>query len=118
MLEAGISLVATNLPSLNFLVSKQSLQSFAASIRSAVSLGSMQSQRSKTGTDDRTPYSKMQQNGSMASDVPVMRRVGESGEVTRGVDTFAMYDMKDMEEVREPGTAHVTSETKQQGSMV
>ena len=54
----------------------------------------------------------------MASDVPVMRRVGESGEVKRGVDTFAMYNMKHTEEVGEPGMAHATSETKQQDSMV
>ena len=50
MLEAGISLIATNLPSIYFLIRKESLQSFANSIRSRISLSSMRSQRSNSDT--------------------------------------------------------------------
>lgn len=54
----------------------------------------------------------------MASNVPVMRRDGESAEVARGADTFVMYDMKHTGEVSEPGRAHVSNEYKENGSMV
>lgn len=117
MLEAGISLIATNLPSLHFLVTKESLQSFAASIRSAISLNSLQSSQSKNGTEGRLQYSKMQKNGSMASDVPIVGRESENVEETSGVDTFAMYDMEAMEEVREPGKVYVRSDMRQQGDI-
>ena len=118
MLEAGISLIATSLPSLHFLVTKHSLHSFAANIRSAFSLSPLQSHRSNNGSEDQSRYLKMQQNGSMASDVPVVGRKREDWEGAGGVDTFAMYDMEHAVPVREPGVVHVRSELRQQGNIV
>ena len=118
MLEAGISLIATNLPSLHFLVTEKSLQPFAASIRTAVSFSSLRSQASKAGTGTRSPYSKVQQNGSKAPEVPVLRKGWENGGGLGTVDTFAMYDMERAVEVREPGLVHVACEMWQQGNVI
>lgn len=118
MLEAGISLIATNLPSLHFLVTEKSLQPFAASIRTAVSFSSLRSQASKAGTGTRSPYSKVQQNVSKAPEVPVLRKGWENGGGLGTVDTFAMYDMERAVEVREPGLVHVACEMWQQGNVI
>ncbi|KAF6225577.1 hypothetical protein HO133_009577 [Letharia lupina] len=118
MLEAGISLIATNLPSLHFLVTEKSLQPFAASIRTAVSFSSLRSQASKAGTGTRSAYSKVQQNGSKAPAVPVLRKGWENGGGLGTVDTFAMYDMERAVEVREPGLVHVACEMWQQGNAI
>lgn len=116
MLEAGISLIATNLPSIYFLVRKESLQSFADSIRSRVSLGSLPSQRSNSDSGDQALYLK-QQNRSKASHVSDTRRNWEGA-----VDatSFAMYDMKRTrtEVLKEPEPIHATGGRGKQGDMV
>lgn len=116
MLEAGISLIATNLPSIYFLIRKESLQSFANSIRSRVSLGSLPSQRSNSDTGDQALYSK-QQNRSKASHVSAARRDWEGVE---GASSFAMYDMKRTrtEGLKEPEVIHATGGRGKQGDMV
>ena len=93
MLEAGISLIATNLPSMYFVIKRESLQSFAASIRSRISLGSLRSQRSNSAAEDESSSSK-QRNGSTASHVPVAGRDLEHGKGAGGATSFAMYDLK------------------------
>ena len=118
MLEAGISLVATNLPSLHFLVTKKSLRSFAASIRSAVSLNSLQSHQSRNRPEKRSPYSKMQTNGSTASDIPVVGMERRDGKDSGGVNAFAMDDLEHAAEVTTPQVVHITSEMRQEIEMV
>lgn len=70
------------------------------------------------GSEGRLQYSKMQNNGSMASAVPVAARESANVEEASGVDTFAMYDMEPTVEVREPGKVYVRSDMRQQRSFV
>ena len=56
-------------------------------------------------------------SGSMASDVPVIRKEREEGKEA-GVDTFAMYDLEQAEPVTVPRGIHVRSEMRQEGDMV
>lgn len=65
LMEAGISIIATNLPSLHFLVTKKSVRSIVVSLRSQLSLKSNTSSRSKSGR--RTSYDEMKANNSSAS---------------------------------------------------
>lgn len=116
MLEAGISLIATNLPSMYFVIKKESLQSFASSIRSRISLGSLRSQRSNSGTEESS--CSKQRNGSTASHVPVAGRDLEHGKGPGGATSFAMYDMKHTVESKKPGVVQATGNIMQQGNMV
>ena len=112
MLEAGISLIATNLPSLYFLVKETSLHTLAARIRTAISLARARTGRSKVRMTDPSAYFRMQANGSVASDVPVMKREKEYGEGQEGTNTFARYDVENEIGVRRPGVIHVRDEIR------
>lgn len=116
MLEAGISLIATNLPSIYFLIRSESLQSFANSIRSRVSINSLRSQQSNSDTGDQALYSK-QQNRSKASNVSAARGDWEGVE---DATSFVMYDMKRTrtEGLKEPEAVHATGGRGKQGDMV
>ncbi|KAK4692511.1 hypothetical protein P7C71_g4716, partial [Lecanoromycetidae sp. Uapishka_2] len=115
MLEAGISLIATNLPSLNFLLSKKSLQSMIASVRSQISLGSIRSHESKKSQ----PYSKMGEHGSMSSHAPAVPAYNTSFNTEpKTVDSFAMHEYEDGLPLAEPGEIHVRSDIKQTDNMV
>ena len=116
MLEAGISLIATNLPSIYFLFSKESLQSFANSIRNVVSLDSLRSsQRSNSNTGDQSLYSK-KKNVSKASHVTTAAQ--KEWESFEGVNTFAMYEMKHGAEVNKLEAVHATGNMGDHGDMV
>lgn len=60
----------------------------------------------------------MPKDGSIASNVPVIRDDREKGEAEVGVDTFAMYDIEHAADIRAPGVVHVKSEIGQEGDMV
>ncbi|KAL8832008.1 MAG: hypothetical protein Q9191_000537 [Dirinaria sp. TL-2023a] len=110
MLEAGISIIATNLPSLHFLVTKKSVRSIVASLRSQLSLGSNASSRSKSRR--RTPYYEMKANNSSASQAPALHP--DSGMV----DTSVTHDTEPMPIPQEPDRIHVKSDIRQHDEMV
>ena len=89
-----------------FVIKKESLQSFASSIRSRISLGSLRSQRSNSGTEDCSK----QRNGSTASHVPVAGRDLEHGKGPGGATSLAMYDMKHTVKSKKPGVVQATGD--------
>ena len=92
LLEAGISLIATNLPSIYFLFKKESLQAFANRIRGVVSLDSLPSaHRSNSNTGGQSLYSK-KQNASKTSHVTAAAQ--KEWEALEGVNTFALIGME------------------------
>ncbi len=107
MLEANISLIATKLPSPHFVATKEPLYSLVASICRNVSLASIQSRRSESGTEAQFLYSKMLTEGSMWSDVQTIRDERDKGKAEAGFDTFTMYDTEHAAENRAPGVVHV-----------
>ena len=68
--------------------------------------------RSKVRMTDPSAYFRMQANGSVASDVPVMKREKEYGEGQEGTNTFARYDVENEIGVRRPGVIHVRDEIR------
>ena len=100
-----------------FVIKKESLQSFASSIRSRISLGSLRSQRSNRRTEDESSCSR-QRNGSTASHVPIAGRNLEHGKGPGGATSFAMYDMKHTVESKKPGVVQATGDIMQQGNLV
>lgn len=73
MIEAGLAIIAACLPTLQFLVRKVSLDSIVNSVRSALSLQSMRSQRPESRP--MGPYTNIQADSEVASTAPI---VGES----------------------------------------
>ena len=116
MLEAGISLIATNLPSIYFLFRKESLQSFANGMRNVVSLDSLRlSQRSNSDTGGQSLYSK-KKNASKTSHVTTAAK--KEWEALEGVNTFAMSDMKRGVRVKKPEAVHAAGNVGDHGDMV
>ena len=119
MLEAGISLIATNLPSIYFLARKESLQSFAASIRTRVSLSSLRSNEPNGGSDNQSTCSKQRNESTASHAPPIVGREWGNVEEAVGVTSFAMYDMERAGVgFEKPGAVHVAEDKKQQGNMI
>ncbi len=87
MLEAGLSLIAGCLPSVYIIFAKSSLESIIASIRSANSLHSIRSDRSR---GLKKPYENME-NASTTSHVqPLKQQVDNSSHI------YSAYEMDDV----------------------
>lgn len=110
MLEAGISIIATNLPSLHFLVTKKSVQSTIASLRSQLSLRSNTSSRSKSRCG--TSYYEMKANNSSASQSAALHPDSMT------VDTTVAHDSHAISALDEPEMIHVKSDIRQYDEMV
>ena len=66
MIEAGLAIIAACLPTLRSLVGKVSLDSIVNSVRSALSLHSLPSQRSRrSAAHAEGPYANIQAEGSV-----------------------------------------------------
>ena len=83
MIEAGLAIIATCLPTLQALFVRSSLQSMVASVRSIISLQSMRSHSSR---------------GSKRSHV---------GVDTQAEDTIALRDIDENPSLREPDSVHL-----------
>ena len=115
-LEAGISLIASNLPSIYFLIKNESLQSFANSVRNVVSLESLRSsKRSNSDTEGQALYPK-KRNASKTSHVTTAAK--KEWEALEGVNTFAMSDMKRGVRVKKPEAVHAAGNVGEHGDMV
>lgn len=101
ILEAGVCLLAVNLPSLWFYSSKLSPERMLASIRSAISLGSIhsdRSQRSRTGATQLDGSSSINSKSSRLNFL-----------ATESAEAHAMYDVESQKETPMPGTIKVKS---------
>ena len=103
MVEAGLAIIASCLPTLQALVAKDSIQSMVASIRSAISLQSLRSHSSRGSKKSRTgrpPYS------------------GVDGVEHESEDVVGLTDVGQMRNVKKPEHAHSSPESMQQGHIV
>ena len=78
MIEAGLAVIAICLPILQALLTRGSVQSMVASVRSAISLQSMRSHSSHGSKKSRTgqnPYSEMPGVESGAEDIVALTNV-------------------------------------------
>lgn len=94
MLEAGLSLIAACLPTLSYFLTHDSLQSALRSIRSIISLHSMQSTRRSEDTTafvgkEEGPYTEVRGNSSTASHAKISKSDDgdshELNELTKGI---------------------------------
>lgn len=109
MIEAGLAIIAACLPNLRFLFSKISLDSIVNSVRSALSLQSLHSQRSRRfESRSEGSYTNIIP-GSTASQMPMVKVTGSTGS--------SQAEEKDAARVTESGI-YVTSQISQHESMV
>ena len=75
MLEAGLSLIAACLPTVSYLLTHSSLHSALRSLRSKLSLHSIQTRESEEtaafGGEEEGPYTEINANGSVASHLKI-----------------------------------------------
>lgn len=110
MIEAGLAIIAACLPNLRFLVSKVSLDSVVNSVRSALSLDSLHSQRSRRFVSHSDgSYTNIVPGNSSASQMPVISVIGSAGSLH--------VDDKHGAKTTDSGI-HVTSQISQHESMV
>ena len=110
MLEAGLSLIAGCLPSVYIIFAKDSLQSVIASIRSAISLHSIRSDRSR---GSKKPYENME-NTSTASHAQPLKQQGDNSN-----HIYSAYEMDDVPPMpTQDGEIRVRSDLSQSEKMV
>ena len=111
MIEAGLAIIAACLPNLRFLLSKASLDSIVNSVRSALSLESFRSQRSRRlASPSDGSYANITPPGNASlSHMPMVSVTGSAGSLHSA--------NKDVTKVKQSGI-YVTSQISQQESMV
>lgn len=110
MLGAGLSLIASCLPSIYSIFAKSSLQSIIASIRSAISLHSIPSDRSR---GSKKPYENMENTSTVSHVQPLKRQVDNLSHI------YSAYEMDDVPPVQaQDGEIHVKSDLSQSEKMV
>ena len=102
MIEAGLAIIASCLPTLQALFVKGSLQSMVASIRSMVSLQSMRSHSShgsKKSRQGQPPYSEIHGIDTGAEDTVALKEVDENSYIRKPESTHlesnAKYESND-----------------------
>ena len=110
MLEAGLSLIAGCLPPVYSIFAKNSLQSIIASIRSAISLHSIPSDRSR---GSKKPYENMENSSTVSHEQPLKRQVDNLNHI------YSAYEMDDVPPVpAQDREIHVKSDLAQSEQMV
>ena len=99
MIEAGLAIIASCLPTLQTLVAKDSIQSMVASIRSAISLESLRSHSSR---------------GSKKSRMGRRPYLGVDGIEHESEDVVGLTDLGQTPAVQKPDHAHLILESTQQ----
>ena len=110
MIEAGLAVIAACLPTLRPLFGKISVDSIVNSVRSALSLDSLRSQRSqRLVAHPEGSYTNATPENSSAAQIPMVSVTGSAGSL-HSAD-------KDVTQVKESGI-YVTSQISQHESMV
>lgn len=91
VLETGLSLIAVNLPSLWYLLTKVKPESILRSVRSMISLRSQRSATSSNKQGSHSPLSSLGKNGH----VPSSSQSHFAHPEAQFTETYAMHDVED-----------------------